>query len=92
MARINTTIPDEMKAWLDKQPHLTASGLLQRAIQAQYQREHAVKNIEMCPNCEREFGKEAAAEPYVDDKDVDWQCSVCGEPLPEYQPELNPLE
>lgn len=32
MARINTTVPDNMKEWLEKQPHINASGLLQKAI------------------------------------------------------------
>lgn len=38
MARINTTVPDEQKDWLEDQPHLNASGLLQKAIQEQMEK------------------------------------------------------
>lgn len=67
MARINVTVPDEMKDWLDEQPHLKASGLLQKAVQKQMSTEstsdHNEKKIEYqskefgdhigiaCPEC-----------------------------------------
>ena len=35
MARVNVTIPDEMKAWVDDQPELNVSGLLQKQIEQQ---------------------------------------------------------
>jgi len=35
MARVNVTVPDDYKEWLDQQPHLSASGLLQKAIKDQ---------------------------------------------------------
>lgn len=39
MARINVTVPDEQKEWVDARPHLNASGLLQKAIQDQQRKE-----------------------------------------------------
>lgn len=41
MARINVTVPDDDKKWLDEQPHINASGLLQKAIREQRQLEEA---------------------------------------------------
>jgi len=37
--RYTVTVPDEMGEWLDSQPHLGPSGLLQRAIERQQERE-----------------------------------------------------
>lgn len=43
MARINTTVPDDMKEWLEDQTHLNASGLLQKAIDEEMAKSIQVK-------------------------------------------------
>ena len=37
--RYTVTVPDEDGEWLDNQPHLSPSGLLQKAIQEQREKE-----------------------------------------------------
>ena len=39
--RYTVTVPDEDGEWLDGQPHLSPSGLLQKAIQEQRQKEES---------------------------------------------------
>lgn len=37
--RYTVTVPDELAEWLDNQPHLSPSGLLQKAIREQREKE-----------------------------------------------------
>ncbi|WP_276310059.1 hypothetical protein [Halonotius pteroides] len=37
--KYTVTVPDEQGEWLDEQPHLSPSGLLQKAIKDQRQKE-----------------------------------------------------
>lgn len=37
--KYTVTVPDELGAWLDDQPHLSPSGLLQKAIREQRKKE-----------------------------------------------------
>lgn len=37
--RYTVTVPDELGEWLDDQPHLSPSGLLQKAIREQREKE-----------------------------------------------------
>ena len=39
--RYTVTVPDEDGEWLDDQPHLSPSGLLQKAIQEQREKEES---------------------------------------------------
>ena len=39
VARYTVTLPDEQKEWLEDQPHLSPSGLLQKAIRDEQERE-----------------------------------------------------
>lgn len=39
MARVNCSVPDDMKEWVEDQPHLNFSGLLQKAIERQREAE-----------------------------------------------------
>jgi len=41
--RINVSVPDEMKRWLDQHAQLNPSGLLQSAIQREMRKEFNVK-------------------------------------------------
>lgn len=60
MARMNVTVPDEQKEWLNQQPQLNASGLLQKAIRGERERgspaDAPAEAIgHNCPVCGRQY-------------------------------------
>lgn len=75
MSRINVTVPDEQKEWLDGQPHLNASGLLQKEIREQKEGPLSIK-LE-CPECETHDHIRLTEKPHA--VNVGFDCGGCGE-------------
>jgi len=70
MARVNVTVPDEQKEWLNDQPHLNASGLLQQAIEEQRKELHK-EALWSCYSCGTVITR-------TDTNHPDQECPACG--------------
>ena len=79
--KYTVTVPDDLGNWLDEQPHLSPSGLLQKAIKDQRELESwectPFEDLpDSCPICDGKVNTWGEKTPESPDK-IGWECLIC---------------